>query len=293
MLKKYKKGITVFTPTYNRCNTLPRLYDSLKNQYDKNFEWLIIDDGSIDDTKKIVDNFIKEKEINIRYIFQENHGKSYAFNVGVENASYNLFYCVDSDDYIGEDTIKIINDINNVIMVDDKIVGIMGYKKNIRKNYKNHRSIKANVLTVSQLYRRYHFKDEIALLYKTSLLIDNPFPIFEGEKFMPESYLYDKMDVIGKCYFIKKNIYFYEYLEDGYTNNSAELLKNNVNGYILYSKNRMENSILWENKVKGAVQYNISNLIAGKGLKYLRSKYFLLLIITLIPSYLYYLKKYK
>ena len=64
-----KKGVTIFTPTYNRCTTLPRLYDSLKKQKNKDFEWLIVDDGSIDDTKKIVDEFIKEKKIKIRYIY--------------------------------------------------------------------------------------------------------------------------------------------------------------------------------------------------------------------------------
>lgn len=295
MLKKYKTGVTVFTPTYNRCNTLSRLYDSLKSQNDKKFEWLIVDDGSTDDTKKVINDFIKEKKIDIKYIFQENHGKSYAFNIGVKNANYNLFYCVDSDDYIGNDTINGINDINKIIMNDDKIVGLMGYKKNIKRIINNNirKPIKKDILTVSELYRRYHFKDEIALLYKTNILVENPFPIIEGEKFIPESYLYDKMDTIGKCYFIKEDIYFYEYLEDGYTNNSTELLKKNVNGYILYSKNRMDNSILWENKIRGAIQYNISNMVARKGFNYLKYKHFLLLILTFIPSYLYYLKKYR
>ena len=288
-----KKGVTIFTPTYNRCTTLPRLYDSLKKQKNKDFEWLIVDDGSIDDTKKIVDDFIKEKKIKIRYIYQENHGKPFAYNVGVKNAEYNLFYCVDSDDYIGDNTIEQIIKINDKIINDEEIIGIMGYKKNIINKDNNVQKIDVDTLTVSELYRKHHFKDEIALIHKTDVLIRHPFPIIEGEKFVPEGYLYDQLDLEGKCYFLKDFIYYYEYQTDGYTNNSANLLRNNINGYLLYSKQRMEISKLWQNKVKGSVQYNIANLIAKTGIKYMKCKYCLLLIITFIPSYIYYLKKYK
>lgn len=293
MKKNYKFGVTVFTPTFNRSKTLSRLYESLVNQKNKEFEWLIIDDGSTDDTKKIVNQFKKENKVLINYYYQDNHGKSFAFNEAVKKATYNLFYCVDSDDFIGENTIQEINDINKKIIKDENIVGIMGFKKNIRLLNNSRKYIKEEKLMVSELYRKHHFNDEIALAYKTELLINHLFPIIKGEKFVPEGFLHDQMDVLGKCYFLKKNIYYYEYLNDGYTNNSIKLLSENINGYILYSRNRLENSPLWQNKVRGAIQYNISNLVANNGLSYMKNKYFLLLFITFIPSFFYYLLKYR
>ena len=288
-----KTGITIFTPTYNRATTLPRLYHSLLKQTNHDFEWLIVDDGSIDHSKDLIQGWMDENKISIRYIYQENHGKTYAHNVGVKNAKYNLFFCVDSDDYIGENTIQELNAINSLIMNDDEIVGIMGYKKNILCDKIITKKIPVKTITVAALYRKYHFKDELALLYKTDILKQHLFPIIKGEKFVPESYLYDQLDTIGKCYFLQDYIYYYEYQEDGYTNHSAQLLKNNVQGYILYSKQRLEISKLWRNRVKGAIQYNIANLIAKNHFRYMKNKHFMLLIVTFIPSYFYYLKKYR
>jgi glycosyltransferase involved in cell wall biosynthesis len=98
---KLKKGVTVFTPTYNREKVLYGVYESLKKQSNYNFEWLIVDDGSIDETKSLVEKWIGEGIIDIKYIFQENQGKTIAHNTGVKNAQYNLFFCVDSDDSCG------------------------------------------------------------------------------------------------------------------------------------------------------------------------------------------------
>ncbi|MFM1801709.1 MAG: hypothetical protein RJA81_1061 [Planctomycetota bacterium] len=90
--------LTVFTPTYNRAHTLPELYESLKNQTCKDFQWLIIDDGSIDQTTELVKNWIKEDQINIRYIYQENGGKHIAYNHALTVADSELFWPLDSDD---------------------------------------------------------------------------------------------------------------------------------------------------------------------------------------------------
>lgn len=293
MKNNLKKGVTIFTPTYNREKTLLRLYESLLNQNSNDFEWLIVDDGSTDNSKEVIKRFQAEDKIKIRYIYQKNQGKSAAYNLGVKNAKYNLFFCVDSDDFVGNNVINQIQKVNEIIFDKMNVVGIMGYKKNISLNKKNTKLINENYLTVSELYRRYHFNDEIALIYKTNILIDYPFPVIEGEKFVPEGYLYDQLDLIGSCYFIKDYIYYYEYQSDGYTNNSINLLKNNINGYILYSKNRLENSLLWQNRVRGAIQYNIANFIAKNGLSYLKNKNILLLLLTFVPSYVYYLRKYK
>ena len=87
--------ITIFTPAYNRKNTLPRLYESLKRQSDKDFEWLIVDDGSKDGTDKLIENYKKENILNIRYFYQENGGKQRAVNNGVKMAEGDYFFIVD------------------------------------------------------------------------------------------------------------------------------------------------------------------------------------------------------
>ena len=121
--------LTVFTPSYNRANCLPRLYESIKAQSNKNFEWLIVDDCSVDETEIIVREWVNDGSIKIRYIYQENGGKARAFNNGVKNAEGELFFCVDSDDYLPNDAVELILDRWN--KVDDaKIAGIIGLKEN-------------------------------------------------------------------------------------------------------------------------------------------------------------------
>ena len=102
----YKYLATVFTPTYNRARLLKRLYESLKEQSDKDFEWIIVDDGSKDNTEEVVQGFIKEKSIPIKYLKKENEGKHIAINVGCDMAEGELFFIVDSDDYIPKEAIE-------------------------------------------------------------------------------------------------------------------------------------------------------------------------------------------
>jgi glycosyltransferase involved in cell wall biosynthesis len=94
----YRYTFTVFTPTYNRARTLPRVYDSLVAQTYRDFEWLIVDDGSGDDTKQLVEGWQAESKFPIRYVYQQNQGKHTAFNRGVQEAQGELFLTVDSDD---------------------------------------------------------------------------------------------------------------------------------------------------------------------------------------------------
>ena len=103
--------ITVFTPSYNRAELLPRLYQSLKNQTSKNFLWLVIDDGSTDNTKAVVRNWIdSEKDFEIQYIYKENGGLHTAYNEAIAHLETELAVCIDSDDYMPNDAIAIITE---------------------------------------------------------------------------------------------------------------------------------------------------------------------------------------
>src|SRR5438874_2378327 len=94
----YTYTFTVLTPTYNRANTLPRVYDSLRAQSFRDFEWLVLDDGSSDGTKSLIEDWQATSDFPIRYIYQENQGKPAAFNRGVQEASGELLLTLDSDD---------------------------------------------------------------------------------------------------------------------------------------------------------------------------------------------------
>ena len=102
--------LTIFTPTYNRQDKLSRVYESLRCQNSALFEWLIVDDGSEDSTEKLVDSFIKEKKIPIKYIKQNNGGKHVAYNTALNYAEGEYFFCVDSDDWIEDDFIDKFNE---------------------------------------------------------------------------------------------------------------------------------------------------------------------------------------
>ena len=93
-----KFTFTVFTPTYNRASTLPRVYDSLKAQTFRDFEWLIVDDGSCDDTREVVAKWQAQADFRVRYIYQCNQGKPAAFNRGVQESAGELFLTLDTDD---------------------------------------------------------------------------------------------------------------------------------------------------------------------------------------------------
>ena len=102
------KTLTVFTPTYNRSDTLVRLHESLCRQTSDDFEWLIIDDGSTDNTEDIVRPWLKEQKFPIRYIKKENGGLHTGYTTAIANMDTELNVCIDSDDYMPDDAVEII-----------------------------------------------------------------------------------------------------------------------------------------------------------------------------------------
>lgn len=252
------KGITIFTPTYNRADTLKRVYDSLKKQNCDTFEWVIVDDGSTDQTKKYVNQWIEEKKVRIKYYYQENSGKMQAHNKGVELADYELFCCVDSDDYLTNEAIRKILSCWKKISNNNDIIGLLNCKVDSKGNRITQGNIKKLIgkkCTLLDAYRKYGIIGDTMLIYKTEVIKRHNFPKIANEKFVPEAYLYDQLDQEGKLYIQGKMLYACEYLPDGYTASMRKVNFNNPRGYEAYILQRLQLDHLLKYKIEDTIKY--------------------------------------
>lgn len=249
-----EKKITVFTPTYNRGYTLKKLYKSLLHQTDKRFCWLIVDDGSTDNTEELVSMWVKERKIEIEYYKQENQGKPVAHNKGVELTTTELFTCVDSDDYLTNEAIQEI--LNTWDKVQDDCIGIIGY----RKKESGKIITKCNNSSISKGTLRYLYNHGLSgdtiLIFRSDILKKYAFPSFHGEKFIPEAYLYDLLDQEGKLFLMRQAVYVCEYLSDGYTAKMAKLLYQNPKGYFCYIKQRLHFDTTVKQRLTDSIRYD-------------------------------------
>lgn len=210
--------ITVFTATYNRAYSLPKLYQSLVQQTDKDFEWLVVDDGSSDDTESLINGYIENKSINIRYIKKQNGGKHSAINVGVNNANGEWFFMVDSDDYLAPDAISILKKRIKSIESDYSFCGITALRVDVNGNEIGDRC-NYDILDTDFFSYRYKLrvKGDRAECIRTSVMKEFLFPVFENEKFIPESVIWIPMAMKYKMRYTNDKIYICEYLNDGLT----------------------------------------------------------------------------
>ena len=237
--------ITVFTPTYNRGYIINKCYESLCRQTNNNFEWLIVDDGSTDDTESIVNEWIKENKIKIRYVKQKNAGKYIAHNRGVLECNTGIFVCVDSDDYLTNDALEKINKWESELDKNKKFAGIVA---NLGSN--GHKTInnffKEEYLDLSLLERYSYCEDnkkvldgERAFIFYTEVHRKYKYPEFEGEKFMTEAVTWNRMANDGYIVrYFNDIICIYEYLEDGLTKAGNKLFLENPRGYGLWLKEK-------------------------------------------------------
>ncbi len=238
----YKKPfVTIFTPTYNRAYILKRLYGSLLIQTNTNFEWLIVDDGSSDETESLVQEFIGDNKhtFDIRYYKKKNEGKHIAINLGVKEARGVLFFIVDSDDALQENAIEKIIEEEKTIENKEQFAGVAGLKGNllgepIKSPTEVYTKKELDTLIeqkdATSIEYRYKYKisgDRAEVVY-TDLMRKIPFPKIGNEKFMEESYLWMSISKMNlKFRWFNSVIYLCEYMQDGLTNNMREIVKKN------------------------------------------------------------------
>lgn len=230
--------LTVFTSTYNRAYKLGKLYESLRLQTSKDFEWIVIDDGSEDDTKEYFDKWIYEdNSFPIVYERIPNGGKHRAINKGVKMASAEGFFIVDSDDYLLPEAIEKADAWFNQIADCREYAGVSGLKgENENTPIGGYGTFDGEYVDCTNLERHlYNLLDDKAEIYKTDILREYSFPEYEGEKFVPESLAWESIARDGyKIRWFNEIIYICEYLQDGLTASANRKFIDSPRGFLAY-----------------------------------------------------------
>lgn len=273
---------TVFTPTYNRGPLLGRLYQSLLAQDSKSFEWLIIDDGSTDDTASVVQTFIDEKKIDIRYYKKENGGKHTAYNYALDKACGDWFLCVDADDFLHKHALSNLRKAVENLTVD---VGIAAYKEDMQgKRLSDAFPEDIRQCKISELALRYYCGGEFSLILPTKIALQYKFPVFPGERFVGECVVYDRIDEAYDWVLCPEVITVCEYQADGYSSNFANLMKRNPSGFCLYFLQRIDLQTSFLQRIIHAGKYWCFRWICKrKELKY-RGKHKATVALATIPG---------
>jgi len=229
--------ITIFTPTFNRSNFLINAYKALCEQTCQDFVWLIIDDGSTDNTASLIKTWQREGKINIEYHYQLNSGKMSAHNKAVNLTTTELFTCIDSDDYLIPDAVNMIQNVWEQVKktyLTELPAGIVAYRGiDSKQTMHGERFPDLKLSTLGNLYHCGFF-GETTLIFRVDVLKKYPFPIISGEKFIPEAVVYDKIDMEYQLYVLPKVLTICEYQPSGLTNSIKQLKLDNPNGYLLY-----------------------------------------------------------
>lgn len=257
------KTLTVFTPTYNRAYCLHLCYESLLRQKSSDFEWLIIDDGSTDHTRELVQQWIDDKKISIRYIYKENGGMHTGYNVAYENIFTELAVCIDSDDYMTDDAVEKIISFWNKNKAD-KYAGMICLDITSRGEIIGTELPKIKSATVYDLYNRMGVRGDKKQIYRPELIRPFRSPEFAGEKLFPTCYKYFQVDLTHEMLIYNEPVVVVEYMPDGYTKNIIKLYKKNLQSYLFYRKFIMTypKATLWH-KYRFAIHYVAESLLAG------------------------------
>ena len=268
------KVVTVLTTVYNRKDELIRLFSSLQNQSIKQFDWLIVDDGSTDELRTTVSKFAEESEFIINYLYKENGGKHTALNYSYEYITTPLTIIVDSDDMLTSNAIETIIDTYKKNKEETGICGYSFLRGKPHGGLWNKTTIPYEGLTESFVECRINrsISGDMAEVWYTHCLREYPFPVFENERFLGEDTVWVKMSEKYKLKYYNKVIYISDYYGDGLTMNRR---KNNIKspkGCVERANVFLESDSNLKAKIKPALQYQVYGRIAKYSLKDLFNK---------------------
>ena len=231
--------LSILTATYNRGEYLQKLYDSIKAnlKYNLNCEWIIVDDGSNDDTKKYIKQFIDENIISIIYYYQKNNGKMSAINEAVKLASGSLMVDCDSDDYFVPDAFQKIEKNANRLLENENLYGMVFLKKENNgtisgKEFKG----QGKITSMFDLYFKDDVQGEKIIVFNGKIRKMYFHKLEHNEKFITEARMYHQMDEKYKIITFNEAVEQGSYIEDGYTKNISKTFKDSPFGYYMYFK---------------------------------------------------------
>lgn len=264
------KQVAIITPTYNRANELKRLYESLLLQTDKDFYWLVVDDGSTDNTESVVHEWIQEDKLSVEYIKKPNGGKHTALNIGIADIQSPWTFIVDSDDYLTENAIELIN---QKINKDDseKICGLAFLRQSSSGNLLTNKVVPQDGMIDDFCHCRYgmDIQGDMAEVWKTKCLKEYPFPEFPGEKFCSEDVVWISMAQKYKMRFYNEVIYMCDYLEGGLTKSRRKQNRMSPRGVMNRGIVQLDADLPIKYKCKAMMYYQVYGKAAGYSNKYL------------------------
>ena len=267
--------LSILTATYNREEYLKKIYESIiENEKKSNFraEWIIIDDGSTDNTKSVVQRFKEENIVNIKYIYQQNSGKMAAINRGMEEVTGELIVDCDSDDHFTKDAFYIIEQNAFSLLKNKELYALCFLKQNLQEDISG-KIFQKNYMesTMFDLYFKQDIKGEKILVFNTQIRKKYKHELEKNEKFITEARMYHKMDEKYRILCINEFVEIGDYQEDGYTKNIRNTFWSSPNGYYMYFKEIIKKGlkkINWKKKI-----YILKYMIFFRLIRYIKNNY--------------------
>lgn len=291
-----KELLTIITPVYNRADLMPRLYRSLKGQENKNFLWLIVDDGSSDEIEEVVQKFTETTDFSIEFYRKENGGKHTALNLAFDNLDTQLAIVVDSDDMLTPKATDIIEYtwLNRTVSDVAGCVFLRGYDEN---NCIGHSELEDGVYHMVDVMFSHRIDGDKAEMFRCDILKKYRFPEFENERFMGESYIWSQIYLNYQMVYCNKIIYLCEYLEGGLTKQGRKLRLESPLGGMEYAKISFNSQFPLKERIKKAWLYICYGRFAKLKFPEIirRSGHGMLILLNYIPGvilYLYWKNKY-
>jgi glycosyltransferase involved in cell wall biosynthesis len=277
------KSITVFTPTFNRANYLLQVYESLCRQTSNDFMWLVVDDGSSDDTGLIVSEWQNEEKIKIEYHYKINGGLHTAYNLAISKAKTELFVCIDSDDFMPDSAVE---DILCLWQLNGSAsyAGIIGLDYNLEGKPLGGLLPNIKSVYITELTEKYKFRGDTKMIHRTSLLKQvAPMPSFNDEKNFNPIYLFLQVDQKLPLLILNKNLCFVEYHSSGMSNNIFYQYRNSPNSFAamrILNMNLKRTSYFFV--IKNAIHY-VSSCLFAKEKKWLQKTPLKITTILIVP----------
>lgn len=246
--------ITILTPTYNRCDLLPQIYQSLCQQTSPDFEWVVVDDGSTDATGKVVNKMLEAANFPLQYFYKENGGKHTALNFGVRKAKGELVLILDSDDQLPPNAVENIEKAYAEVRGDEAFAGVCGYMAHRNGQVIGSPVVDSDINTIDLRYQL-GVGGDMAEVFRKDILLKYPFPEIKGERFCPEALVWNRIAQNYKMQVFSKVIYFRDYLDGGLTSNIVRIrMKSPVASMMTYQEMTTYN-VPFKVKVRAAINY--------------------------------------